>query len=158
MPKKKLLLIAVLALCVCLAAGCGAKPSAQGTDKARLSLREAVEKAAADAAGLTGLTADDLSDVLGIEPEEYTEFVYLQGDGLDGREILALRAADAAAAAHLKEQLDGYLEQRRRETQNYLPEVYQLLSKASVAVKGTTVALFVGADAARETDALLAGE
>ena len=60
-----------------------------------------------------------------------TEFVYLQGDGLDGREILALRAADAAAAAHLKEQLDGYLEQRRRETQNYLPEVYQLLSKAS---------------------------
>lgn len=158
MPMKKLLLIAVLALCVCLAAGCAANPSAQDASKARLPLREAVEKAAADAAGLTELTADDLSDVLGIEPEEYTEFVYLQDDGLNGREILVLRAADADAAARLKEQVDSYLEQRRRETQNYLPEAYRLLNAAAVRTKGTTVALIVGADAARETDALLAGE
>ena len=160
MYRKKARVIALLMVCICLIAGCGAKtPSdAQSGANTPLSLREAVLGVASDAAGLTALTKDDLSDVLGIEPETYTDFIYLQGEGLDGREILVLRAVDTESAVQVKSRVEAYLDQRRKETQNYLPEAYRLLTKASVENKGLTVALFVGPDAAKESAALLAGE
>ena len=160
MSGKRLTLLLILALCACLASGCGAKaPSAPpAATKAPLALREAVLKAAPDAEKLTELTGDDLSDLLGIEAADCSEFVFLQGAGLDGREILVLRAADDSRVSQLKDRTEAYLDQRRKETRNYLPEAYQLLEQASVATKGLTVALFVGPDAARETDTLLAGE
>ena len=46
------------------------------------------------------------------------------------REILVLRAADAEAAQRVRDRVEAYLERRRKETNNYLPEAYKLLMAA----------------------------
>ena len=158
---KKSILILLLILTALLAAGCAsggtgaaAKPALDKT----VPLAQKVEAIAADAKDLSPLDADDLSDALGIEPEDYSEFVYLQDNGLGGREILVIRAANQDAAARVAKQMENYLEMRRKETRNYLPEAYQLLAQAKVETKGLTAALISGAGAAEETKAMLAGE
>lgn len=152
---KKQTLLAALLLAALILSGCGASGTAP--EKA-LPLKEAVEKAAPDAKELTPFSAEDLSDILGIEPEEYTEFVFLQEEGMGGREILAIRAASQTAAREIAQRMENYLEQRKRETRTYLPEVYQLLTATKVETKGLTVALFVGQNAAAEARTFLAGE
>ncbi len=154
---KKHLLITLLLVFAMVLAGCAARQQ-DSAPAQKKSLSELVSLAAPDAKDLVPLTADDLSDVLGIEPEDYSEFVYRQDDGLGGREILVLRCSSADKVPQVTERVEKYLEQRRKETRNYLPEAYQLLSEAKVEAKGLTVALFVGANAAEERRAVLAGE
>ena len=91
-------------------------------------------------------------------PEDYTEFVFLQSEGTDGREILAVRAADKEAAERVAALAEKYLERRMKETRNYAPEAYQLLSEAKVRTKNLTVVLVIGQDASKEADFILAGE
>ena len=67
----------------------------------------------------------------------------------------ALQAGNTGRAIR---QMENYLEMRRKETRNYLPEAYQLLTQAKVETKGLTAALISGAGAAEETKAILAGE
>ena len=110
------------------------------------SLSERVGAVAGDAAELVPFTPDELMDMTGIAPNDYTDFVFLQGDGMDGREIL------------VEGQALAYLQRRRDENRNYAPAAYQLLSEAKVVRKGLTVVLISGADAAAETEQLLAGE
>ena len=158
---KKSILFLLLILTALLAAGCGeSKPdaSAQPALDKSVPLNQKVEALFADAKDLSPLDADDLSDAAGIEPEDYSEFVYLQDSGLGGREILVIRAADKDAAGRIVQQMENYLEMRRKETRNYLPEAYQLLAQAKVETKGLTVALISGPSAAEETKAMLAGE
>ena len=94
----------------------------------------------------------------GIVPEDYTDFVFLQGNGMDGREILVLTAADEAAADRIAGLMESYLERRRDENRNYAPDAYKLFSEAQVVRKDLTLAMISGADAAAETGQLLAGE
>ena len=89
--KKHLYLIAALLLAALVLSGCGGQKEEAAVPAEKMTLQELVASVAADAGELAPLNADDLADVLGIEMEDYTEFVYLQDDGLGGREILALR-------------------------------------------------------------------
>ena len=91
-------------------------------------------------------------------PEEYQEAVYLQSADMSGREIVAFRAKDAEAAKRIAQRLETYLEQRRKEARDYLPDAYRLLTDARVESKRLTVALFVGAKASDESTKFLAGE
>ena len=112
-----------------------------------------------DAAGsMINLPGTDLEDVIGIDPADFTDAVYMQDEGMGGNEALVLRAQDEKAAERIVSMLEGYLEQRRKETRNYVPEAYQLLEKAKVERKNLTVALISGEKAAEESAALLAGE
>ena len=77
---------------------------------------------------------------------------------MEGREILALRAKDDAAAEKLAEKMEKYLERRRTENRNYAPKAYQALSDARVERKGLTLVMVSGGEAGTETAALLAGE
>ena len=105
------------------------------------------------------LTEDDLLDLIGIEYEDYTDFAYLVAlDALTGRELIALQAADEEAAARIVELLQGYLAQRLHETQNYLPDVYRLLSKAEVKQNDLLIVLSLAAPVEGEDDLLLSGE
>ena len=122
------------------------------------SLSERVGAVAGDAAELVPFTPDELMDMTGIAPNDYTDFVFLQGDGMDGREILVVTAKDMAAGDRVEGQALAYLQRRRDENRNYAPAAYQLLSEAKVVRKGLTVVLISGADAAAETEQLLAGE
>ncbi len=121
-------------------------------------LSSRAEAALKDMESLAPFDETDLADMAGIQAEDYTDFVFLQGDVMEGREILALRAKDEAAADRLAEQMNAYLERRREENQNYAPKAFQALSEAKVERKGLLLVMVSGGDAAAETAALLAGE
>ena len=154
--KKTALLIMGMLLLLCLTACGQSAPKAAST--ADVPLKDLVSTVIGNTDGLVSMPRTDLEDVIGISPDDFKEAVYLQDDGMGGREVLVLRASDKDAAARIAAQLENYLEQRRKETRNYLPEAYKLLEAAKVETKNLTVALFSGEDAAKQTAALLAGE
>ena len=156
MKMKRAFLLIGITLLSLLLAGCQEK-SPEKT--APLPLREAVEKALTDKDSLVAYTADDLTDLMGILPEDYTEALFLVGsDSLSGREIVAVRAKDASTLKKTVDALQNYLSQRMEETRNYLPDAYKLQTQAKVESKNLTAVLIVDAYSAAETKAFLAGE
>ena len=134
MQMKKPGILLVLLLAAVLLTGCGssqpAAPAAKeaavpeqtdapvSPETARLpeaseetagSLKAAVEAAVGDAAELAPFTAEELTDMTGIVPEDVADFVFLQGNGMDGREILVIRAKDEASADRVASLLEKYL-------------------------------------------------
>ena len=155
--KHGLWLIALLLIAVTLA---GCQSTTENAPKAAaLPLREAIESALTDKENLVAYTADDLADLMGILPEDYTEALFLMGsDSLSGREIVAARAKDSESLKKITDALTNYLAQRQQETRNYLPDAYKLQTQAKVETKNLTAVLIVGAHSAEETKAFLAGE
>ncbi|MBR6185338.1 MAG: DUF4358 domain-containing protein [Clostridia bacterium] len=148
--------IALLMLLSLLLSGCR---TGGGQEKALLPLEDAVGKAVSDREDLIAYTGEDLSDLTGILPQDYTEAVFLVGsDTLSGREVIAVRAKDENALKAAAEALKAYLSGRMQETRNYLPDAYKLQSEARVETKNLTAALFIGPNAAEETRAFLTGE
>jgi len=147
MMRKCFFLVIAAALLCCSLAGATAEP----VDPFREMILSVLE----DREELEEMMLDDLSDLLGIEPAQYIEALWLMGDGLDGREVLVIRAVDEENAEEIREQLEVYLELRRKETQNYLPEAYQLLKTAEVTQKEDLLMLIVGKNAQKEIKALL---
>ena len=183
MQMKKPGILLVLLLAAVLLTGCGssqpAAPAAKeaavpeqtdapvSPETARLpeaseetsgSLKAAVEAAVGDAAELAPFTAEELTDMTGIVPEDVADFVFLQGNGMDGREILVIRAKDEASADRVASLLEKYLERRKKEHRDYAPDAYKLLTDAKVERKGLLLAVISGKNAAAELSALLSGE
>lgn len=154
---KRIMLLLLAAMLLVLGA-CSAPEKGAPASDAPASLAEKVNMIAEDAGNLAALTAEDLEDVLGAVPADYTEFVFLQSEGMDGRELLAVRAADRDAAGRVAGMAEAYLERRLKETRNYAPEAYKLLSEAKVRTKNLTVVLAVGPNGTQEADFILAGE
>lgn len=154
---KRIMLLLLAAMLLVLGA-CSAPEKGAPVSDAPATLAEKVNMTAEDAGNLAALTAEDLEDVLGAVPADYTEFVFLQSEGMDGRELLAVRAADRDAAGRVAGMAEAYLERRLKETRNYAPEAYKLLSEAKVRTKNLTVVLAVGPNGAQEADFILAGE
>ncbi|QTE67855.1 DUF4358 domain-containing protein [Clostridiales bacterium] len=154
---KRIMLLLLAAMLLVLDA-CSAPEKGAPASDAPASLAEKVNMIAEDAGNLAALTAEDLEDVLGAVPADYTEFVFLQSEGMDGRELLAVRAADRDAAGRVAGMAEAYLERRLKETRNYAPEAYKLLSEAKVRTKNLTVVLAVGPNGTQEADFILAGE
>ena len=130
----------------------------ESSEKTTESLKAAVEAALGDAAELAPFTADELTDMTGILSEDVSDFVFLQGNGMDGREILVIRAKDEASADKVAAQLEKYLERRKKEHRDYAPDAYKLLTDAKVERKGLLLAVISGPNAEAELKALLAGE
>ena len=154
---KRIMLLLLAAMLLVLGA-CSAPEKGAPASDAPASLAEKVNMIAEDAGNLAALTAEDLEDVLGAVPADYTEFVFLQSEGMDGRELLAVRAADRDAAGRVAGMAEAYLERRLKETRNYAPEAYKLLSEAKVRTKNLTVVLAVGPNGTQEVDFILAVE
>ena len=154
---KRIMLLLLAAMLLVLGA-CSAPEKGAPASDTPASLAEKVNMIAEDAGNLAALTAEDLEDVLGAVPADYTEFVFLQSEGMDGRELLAVRAADRDAAGRVAGMAEAYLERRLKETRNYAPEAYKLLSEAKVRTKNLTVVLAVGPNGTQEADFILAGE
>lgn len=183
MQMKKPGILLVLLLAAVLLTGCGSsQPAAPATKEAAVpeqtdapvspetarlpeaseetsgSLKAAVEAAVGDATELAPFTAEELTDMTGIVPEDVADFVFLQGNGMDGREILVIRAKDEASADRVASLLEKYLERRKKEHRDYAPDAYKLLTDAKVERKGLLLAVISGKNAAAELSALLSGE
>lgn len=154
---KKIALALLMLLTLCLLTGCGQK-EASVASTLNTPLMDLVNKHVPGVADMMEMPLTDLEDYMGIEPAQYTEAVFLQEDMLSGGEVLVLRAKDSAEAERIKVCLEAYLTQRCRETQNYLPEVYKVLTTCSVQRKNNTVALIVTEKSAEVTNLVLAGE
>ena len=153
---KKLTRLLAALLCLCVFTPLAMADDA-GTEEASLLTR--VLEIAEDGDDLIEMYAEDLSELMGIEPEEYVDFVYLAGTSVEtGREVIAVLAVDEVAANHVEEMLNTYLEGRIRETRNYFPVAFKLLSEAKVAREGLLVVLAIGEQAEQETKLLLTGE
>ena len=135
-----------------------AEQSPEAAETGAGSLKAAVEAAVGDAAELAPFTAEELTDMTGIVPEDVADFVFLQGNGMDGREILVIRAKDEASADRVASGLEKYLERRKKEHRDYAPDAYKLLTDAKVERKGLLLAVISGKNAAAELSALLSGE
>ena len=151
---KKGWIIGILLLLALTLSACAPKEE----QKEKKALADTVTAVVKDAKDLVAWSEDDLADLLGILPEDYTEQVYLQGESLSGREIIVIRAKDQEAAGRIADTLNNYLDQRKQETQNYLPDAYKLLSNAKVETKNLTVALVVGESGPAESQAILKDE
>ena len=155
---KKFALALLLVLMLCVLAGCGNQTNEPAVSTLTMPLSELVTKMVPGADQMANLPAMDLEDIIGIEPGEYTEAVYLQSTALEGGEAVVVRAVDGEAAKGIAAMLENYRQRRCDETKNYVPEAYKLLSETSVQRKNNTVALIVTEKAAEVTTKLLAGE
>ena len=109
-----------------------------------------------DAKDLVVMTEDDLYDIVGIDPMDCEDFVYLAAeDALSGRELIVVIAKDEETADMAEEMLQHYLESRLKETRNYLPDAYQALSEAKVVRIGMCVILSVAAPNGDDAEILL---
>ena len=150
---KKILTLVLLFCFVTSAAlcACAAENSEPLLDKA-LRVSE-------DGGDLIAMPEDDLIDIIGIEPEYYTDFAYLASkDTSNGREIIVVRAADEKAAKLVVELLEDYRENRIRCTRNYYAEAYRALSESEVLQEDLLIVLSIGAPDPREPDLLLQEE
>ena len=135
---RKGLFSVLLLLSLLLLIGCQAAPEQQ------LSLEETARQYFSDPDAFIAYTAEDLEDLTGIAPDDYTEAVFLRdSDTLSGREIILVRAKDVEAFRSAKEALERYLSQRKEETRDYLPEAFHRLNQATVEGTGMLVRLVV---------------
>lgn len=151
MKIKSTALMLVLVMILSVLAGCAPKE--------KKPLSEALPLALTSMEGMTKMPADELEMVADVTADEYDECIYyVASDGLTAREAVVVRAKDAANAKTVSAKLESYLNNRRTETRDYLPDQYQVLLKAKVEVKNNTVALIIGEKCAEETKRLMAGE
>ena len=123
------------------------------------TLLEKTVRIADDGENLGPINEDDMLDIIGIGPDEYTDYAYLADyNALSAREVIVVRAKDEDAAKTIAEKLENYREQRMRETRNYQPEAYRVLNEAEVLQKDLLVVLSIAAPDPAEAELLLQEE
>ena len=148
-------LIAVLLAFVLLMSVMSFAAAEEGAEAPRTLLDIILERIE-DAKDLVVMTEDDLYDIVGIDPMDCEDFVYLAAeDALSGRELIVVIAKDEETADMAEEMLQHYLESRLKETRNYLPDAYQALSEAKVVRIGMCVILSVAAPSGDDAEILL---
>ena len=151
MFRKILIVMAVLCLTV----------AAAWAEETPETLMDRAVRIAKDGDNLIRQSEDDVYDGLGIEPEDYTDWAYLSGrESLEGRELLAFRAANDEAAERIEELLEGYRQYHMEMTRNYpdQAEKYRALSEAEVKREGLMIVLSVDAPDPAEAELLLQEE
>ena len=128
-------------------------------EKASETLMDRVLRVAEDSSDLIRMDEDELYDVIGIAPEDYSDYAYLADyDALSGRELVLVRAVDEEAAERISTLLSLYLEHRLKATRNYLPDVYRALSEAAVRQENLLLVLSVAPPDPEEASLLLQEE
>ena len=123
------------------------------------SLSDRIDQIFPNRDSLITMWPEDLSDLMGIGEEEYTDFVYLASENsATGREIIIIMATDETTAESIEDKLIRYRETRLKETRNYLPEAYKLIEASVVTREGLTVILDIGENAENEIRQLLEKE
>lgn len=128
-------------------------------EKAAETLLDRALRVAEDSDNLVRLDEDELYDVIGIAPEDYSDYAYLADyDALSGRELVIVRAVDEEAAERISGLLTQYLDHRLKATRNYLPDVFRSLSEASVLKEDLLLVLSVAPPDPEEASKLLQEE
>ena len=144
--KKLIALLLTLALCATAAL---AEPEEE-------TLLDRVASVLPEAADMEELfVEEELSDVMGIEPEEYEQALYLaDSDAMSGRELLLILALEDTVES-VAERVEAYRLRREKETVSYNPAAYKLIHKAEVVTQGNAVILITVENSKDAVDAVL---
>ena len=150
---KRLLPLLALLLTLCACAGEDAAETAApapadyvGADQAAQAVLDSQE----DAAGLTAMEGeartDYLTDICGVEEGLWTEAAVYAASGVDAREVIVLRLAQADYAGTVAEALEAHRQARLGDFFGYAPEQAALLEEARVVTAEGYAALLACAD------------
>ena len=138
----------IVAALACLAALCmltGALAQGGGLEAVMASFELGEE--------MMPLDGTDLEDVYGIDPADVAQFAAAINDtGIKADEIVLVEAVDADAAARVQAILEGRLQDKLNELENYLPGEYAVAKACAVEAEGCFVAMIVAPNAGELTD------
>ena len=130
--------LCALLLMLVVLTGCGQK-----TPPALPDVYQALESAAS-LPPMTMLDADELSDYIGIDDTLYSSVqAHAAQDALVVDAVMLFTARDEKSAQSIEAQLSDYLDYRKREMRDYLPEQYAVLERAVLRRGGVQVALLI---------------
>ncbi len=145
----KKLIAVLMALALCLV-------SALAEEEAPTLLERVCDALPAAAEMEELFVEEELSDVLGIEPEEYVEAIYLaDSDAMSGRELLLIVCLEDNAES-IAERVEAYRLRREKETVSYNPAAYKLIHEAETVVEGNVVLLITIEDSKAAVEAVTA--
>lgn len=135
---KKILCLGILFILILT--GCSKKT-------AELPEPDVIYSAVVDAAGLSEMiefTPEELRDIIGIEPDDYTDYAAYQSSwGMSPDEIIIVRAVDESKAKDIEETLKSRVEHKRKSSEVYLTENLPIIDDAVVQRDGTTVTMLI---------------
>lgn len=152
-------LLLLLALCAC--AGPESAVESAPADYVHVEeIARAVLDSQPDPAGLEPLEGEErdayLSDICGIDEGQWTETAVYLASGVDAREVIVLRLAQADYAQAVTEALESHRQSRTGDFFGYAPDQAALLEEARVVSAAGYAALLACADPAGAEEAFLA--
>lgn len=138
---RSVLLLALAAMMVIGAAGCSGGTKAADMDVTK-TMEALLEKAPIE--GSIQLSQEDMLNFYGIQSEDMESFAAtLAADGITAKEIVLVKAKDEESAKTVESKLQGRLDARRNEFNNYLPDQYAIVEKSEVKRDGVYVRLII---------------
>lgn len=133
--------IICLGLLICLiSSGCSKKAS----ELPEPDVIYSAIMAAAELHEMIELTSEELQNVIGIDPTDYTSFAaYQAGWGMSPDEIIIVRALDESRADEIEEKLNARVEYKKKSFEVYLVENQPIVNSAVVRRDGVTVAMLI---------------
>jgi hypothetical protein len=81
-----------------------------------------------------------------VETDWYSEYASLTATAASADEIVIFKASSEENVDNLKSALEGYLEKRKGDFEQYAPDEFDKLSNCDVITKGNYVCLIVSSD------------
>lgn len=133
---KKISLLLVIVMALCLLCACGSKAADPGME----AVGQAVV-ASFDTEGLVDTPDDYVQAMMYLNPEDYeSRCALISGIGTNINELGIFKGTDEEQTAAIKEAIDNYLQLRREIwMEEYLPEEFPKLENATVWVEGNYV-------------------
>ncbi len=131
-----------LAAALLMLTGCAAPSKAPETARP-LALYEMMEKAGV-LPEMTAVPEGMRLDFYGIDPAWYEEAVFMvSADSLLADEVVLIRARDEAAAQRILPLLEGRMQAKAEEAENYSPQQYAIIKEGQILSQGRDLALIV---------------
>lgn len=90
------------------------------------------------------MSDDFIFNYYGIDTTTLAEYSFIASEEATSAEtVIIVKVADASQTDTIKGQLQSILDEKASEMQDYLPEEYEIVKKASVTVKGDYVYLVI---------------
>ena len=143
---KRTRLVSLLLSCVMLVCtACSSTSSVKDVELAPL-MEEILAVAPIDDTLVLG--ESDMLDFYGIKAEQMKQFsAALNMNGISAQEIVLVQGVDEAAAQEIAIKLSNRLAARMAESENYLPDEFEIISQCEVSQSGTYCRLIIHANA-----------
>ena len=90
------------------------------------------------------MSDDFISNYYGIDVNTLDEYVFSMSEIATSAEtVVILKAKDGGSTGQLSTSLQTVIDQKKAETENYLPDQFQIVDKSSVQVSGNYVYLVI---------------